>query len=120
VMEYDEYLELARSSLTVVEFQSAQSAGSAMSLEQAIEYAQNLQLKPGIAPAVDESPGYLTGREREIAALVAQGKSNREIADELVLSRRTVEKHVANILSKLGFTSRTQIVRWSIEKVPPG
>jgi predicted ATPase/DNA-binding CsgD family transcriptional regulator len=115
-MDYEEYLELARSGLTQGEFQAAQLAGSAMSLEQAIDYALNLPLKSDVAPAVDESPGELTRREREIAALVAQGKSNREIANELVLSRRTVEKHVANILSKLGFTSRAQIVRWAIEK----
>src|SRR5688572_31110853 len=42
----------------------------------------------------------LTEREREVAALVAQAKSNGEIASELVLSKRTVEKHIANILSK--------------------
>jgi non-specific serine/threonine protein kinase len=57
----------------------------------------------------------LTMREREIAALVAQGKSNGEIAGELVVSKRTVEKHIANILSKLAFTTRAQIVRWAIE-----
>jgi non-specific serine/threonine protein kinase len=57
----------------------------------------------------------LTVREREVAALIAQGKSNGEIADELVLSKRTVETHIANILSKLGFTNRAQIVRWALE-----
>ena len=54
-------------------------------------------------------------REREVAALIAQGKSNGEIADELVVSKRTVETHIAHILSKLGFTNRAQIVRWAIE-----
>ncbi len=48
--------------------------------------------------------------------LIAWGKTNREIAQELVLSKRTVEKHAANILSKLGLTSRAQVVRWAIEK----
>ena len=60
-------------------------------------------------------PDGLTEREREVAALIARGKSNGAIASELVLSKRTVEKHVANILSKLGFTSRTQIVRWALD-----
>jgi DNA-binding NarL/FixJ family response regulator len=60
--------------------------------------------------------GGLTAREREIAALIAQGKSNREIADELVISEPTAERHVANILSKLGFNSRTQIAVWAVEK----
>jgi DNA-binding NarL/FixJ family response regulator len=57
----------------------------------------------------------LTAREREVAALIAQGKSNGEIADELVVSKRTVESHIASILSKLGVTNRAQIVRWAIE-----
>jgi non-specific serine/threonine protein kinase len=51
----------------------------------------------------------LTRREREIAELVAQGLSNRQIAERLVISTRTAETHVENVLSKLGFTSRTQI-----------
>ena len=58
----------------------------------------------------------LTRREREVATLVAQGKSNREIADMLVLGVRTVEGHVSNILGKLGFTSRTEIAVWVVEK----
>ena len=60
--------------------------------------------------------GGLTAREREVAALVAQGKSNREIATCLVLSERTTEVHVSNILGKLGFTTRVQIAAWSVEK----
>jgi DNA-binding NarL/FixJ family response regulator len=60
--------------------------------------------------------GGLTAREREVAALIAQGKFNREIADVLVLSERTIETHVRNIMFKLSFTSRNQIAKWSIEK----
>jgi len=60
--------------------------------------------------------GGLTEREREVAALIAQGKTSREIADLLVVTSRTVEKHIENILSKLGFTSRTQIAVWASEK----
>jgi DNA-binding NarL/FixJ family response regulator len=58
----------------------------------------------------------LTAREREVAALIAQGKSNRALADALVVSERTIAKHVENILSKLGFTSRAQIAAWAVEK----
>ncbi|MDQ2904616.1 MAG: AAA family ATPase [Chloroflexota bacterium] len=58
----------------------------------------------------------LTEREREVAALLAQGKSNREIGDLLVVTSRTVETHVSNILSKLGLTSRAQIALWAREK----
>jgi DNA-binding CsgD family transcriptional regulator/tetratricopeptide (TPR) repeat protein len=59
--------------------------------------------------------GMLTARESEVAALVAQGGSNRAIAAELVVSERTVESHVTNILGKLGFTSRAQIAAWAVD-----
>lgn len=62
-----------------------------------------------------EKYGGLTERERSVAALIARGQSNREIADQLVVSERTVESHVANILSKLGFVSRTQVAAWVVE-----
>jgi DNA-binding CsgD family transcriptional regulator/Flp pilus assembly protein TadD len=60
--------------------------------------------------------GGLTERELEVAALIAQGKASREIAEILVVSSRTIEKHIENILSKLGFTSRAQIAVWASEK----
>ena len=60
--------------------------------------------------------GGLTEREREVAILIANGKSNREIAEQLVVGNRTVEVHVSSILSKLGFTSRAQIAVWAYEK----
>ena len=63
-----------------------------------------------------EQFGGLTEREREVAALIARGKTSREIGDLLVVTSRTVEKHIENILSKLGFTSRTQIAVWASEK----
>jgi DNA-binding CsgD family transcriptional regulator len=66
--------------------------------------------------ALKKEYGGLTERERQVAALIAQGKSNHEIAQALVLADRTVAAHVGNILAKLGFTSRTQIVAWAIEK----
>lgn len=57
----------------------------------------------------------LTPREQELAALVARGLRNREIAAALVLSERTVHAHVRNILNKLGLTSRAEIAVWSIQ-----
>jgi DNA-binding CsgD family transcriptional regulator/predicted negative regulator of RcsB-dependent stress response len=58
----------------------------------------------------------LTERELEVVALIAQGKSNREIAETLVVAKITIETHINNILHKLGFTSRTQIVLWAVER----
>lgn len=84
-----------------------------------------LRKATGLIPADPLSSGHkrvsrklegLTRREREVAALVAQGESNRRIAEALVLSERTTEGHVSNILSKLGLASRTQIAAWFVEK----
>ena len=52
----------------------------------------------------------------EVVALIAQGKSNREIAEAMVVGIRTVETYVTRILNKLGFDSRVQIATWAIEK----
>lgn len=66
--------------------------------------------------AAKEAYGGLTRRERDVAAVVAQGLTNKEIADELVISVKTVEAHVTRILSKLGFSSRAQVAAWAVEK----
>jgi DNA-binding CsgD family transcriptional regulator/tetratricopeptide (TPR) repeat protein len=66
--------------------------------------------------AAKEAFGGLTEREREVVRLIAQGKSNREIADTLVVAKRTVETHINNILYKLNLTSRAQIVVWAVER----
>ena len=58
----------------------------------------------------------LTAREREILALVAQGHSNREIAEQLVISERTARTHVSNVLSKLQLSSRTQAALLAIRE----
>jgi predicted ATPase/DNA-binding CsgD family transcriptional regulator len=66
---------------------------------------------PGQQPG-HRSPGLLTSRERQIAALVAQGLSNRDIAQQLGISKRTVDAHIDHIFGKLGLTSRVQLVTW--------
>ncbi len=65
------------------------------------------------------SPSPLTRREHEIVNLIAKGLSNKEIADELMISPATAARHVANILAKLGFTSRTQVASWATRNEPP-
>ncbi|MEO3792493.1 LuxR C-terminal-related transcriptional regulator [Nonomuraea sp. B10E15] len=90
--------------------------GAKMTADQAVSCAlDGTRPDPPAAmfvPVVQES--RLTAREREIAELVARGLSNRAIADELVISPATAARHVANILSKLGFSTRTQIAAWMI------
>jgi DNA-binding NarL/FixJ family response regulator len=67
-----------------------------------------------------KGPALLSRREREVAALVARGLTNREIARTLFLSERTAENHVQHILAKLGFGSRAQIAAWAVaEGLPP-
>jgi non-specific serine/threonine protein kinase len=61
----------------------------------------------------------LTPREAQVARLVAEGRSNKEIAARLVISQRTAEGHVEHILTKLGYTSRTQVAAW-IAATQPG
>jgi DNA-binding NarL/FixJ family response regulator len=73
-------------------------------------------IEPGSTRDEKERFGGLTARERETAALIAQGKSNREIADVMVVGVRTVETYVTRILNKLGFVSRVQIATWVVEK----
>lgn len=65
-------------------------------------------------PARDAPPGALeplTAREREIADLVAAGRTNREVAEQLVLSAKTIEAHLRNIYAKLGVRSRVELAR---------
>ena len=73
---------------------------------------QELNLSPKKSP-VDQP---LTGREIEVLRMVAQGKSNRQIADELVLSLGTVRAHLSNILSKLHLASRTQATLYALRE----
>ena len=75
------------------------------------EYLQKVQ-------SGEESESYdgLTGREREVLKMIAEGKSNKEIADALSLSIRTVQSHRANLMSKLHMHDRTELVRYAIRK----
>ena len=57
----------------------------------------------------------LTPREREVAALIAEGLSNRQIGERMLITRRTAAAHVEHILDKLALTSRTQVGIWAAE-----
>ena len=114
--DYEGYLDIARSRSDEVEWEAAWSEGRAMPLAQAVQYALGgAEVPTTTAAAVTEKPSsggqaiVLTRREKEIAALVAQGLTNRRIAAELSLSERTVENHISNILKKLNLSSREHV-----------
>lgn len=69
------------------------------------------QAGPASAPPAE----HLTDREREVIRLVAQGRSNAEIAQALIISDKTVKTHVSNVLSKLGLQDRTQLAIYAIK-----
>jgi predicted ATPase/DNA-binding NarL/FixJ family response regulator len=101
--------EKARQQLGDETFAAAHRRGTQLSVSDAIALARG-----EVAPqAVDTTPDPLTKREREIAELVALGLSNREIAERLVIAKRTVDSHLEHILAKLDFTSRTQVAVWA-------
>jgi predicted ATPase/DNA-binding NarL/FixJ family response regulator len=97
-------------------FEAAVQDGWRLSFRETLAYALNgedVAASPVTEPA-DDSP--LTPRERQVARLIAEGLSNRQIAARLVIARRTAESHVENILVKLGFTSRTQVAAWAARR----
>jgi DNA-binding NarL/FixJ family response regulator len=107
------YVVALRSLLNEASWEAAVTEGKAMTAEQAVEYAlseEELTSHAPEQPLADEPPVALTRREREVATLVARGLTNRQIASELVVSERTVDHHVSNILKKLNLRSREQVV----------
>ncbi len=103
------------SALGEQEFRAVFRKGMDLELEDAISFAIGEELIPEQRPTV-EPPTPLTRREQQVADLIAGGLSNKEIAAELVIARRTAEGHVERILQKLGFTSRAQIATWVTER----
>jgi DNA-binding CsgD family transcriptional regulator len=91
--------------------------GLAMSGDAAVAFA--LDAAPDTAAGVIQKaappPGSLTARELQIVALIVGGRSNKAIAQELFISPATAARHVANIMAKLGFKSRTQIAVWGAD-----
>ena len=100
--------DTCRAALGEEKFAAAHARGKNLSVAEAIALAKGEVPPPG--PPAAGNP--LTRRELEIAGLVAEGRSNREIAERLVLSKRTVDAHVEHILGKLDFSSRAQIAVW--------
>ncbi len=115
---WDAQLEPARRALGEQGEAAAVAAGRALTLEQAADEALAWLAAPtDNRPTADVRTGLdgLTPRECEVAALVARGFTNRQIADALVIAPRTAENHVAHICNKLGLGSRAQIAAWAVE-----
>jgi predicted ATPase/DNA-binding CsgD family transcriptional regulator len=72
--------------------------------------------RPEPAKSSCQRPEVLSAREHSVVQLIAGGRSNREIADELVITKKTAEAHVSHILTKLGLCSRVQIATWSLQQ----
>ena len=100
---HDRCVDALRRRLGPQRYAKLVAAGAHLDPDEAVAFA--LESKTTVA-------GGLSAREREVAMRIHRGMSNREIAEELVLSVRTVDTHVQRILSKLGFSSRAQIAAW--------
>lgn len=98
-------------SVALVADRQVRELGMAAYVERAAALAAHLRS--------DHRPSALSARELEVATLVAQGLTNRQIADRLVISERTAQHHVQHILTKLGFTSRSQIAAWTAGLASP-
>jgi len=123
---HEPYLASARSQLGEAVWEEALTEGRTMSLEVVVEYAlskveskeetDSLAPPEPAKPPAGKSTGKLTPRELELAVLVAQGLTNRQVSTELGISERTAANHVANILRKLRLRSRAQIAGWAAER----
>lgn len=104
--------ESARAAIGASKFEAELNAGKGLSRDEAIRLA--LGEPAHMAPAAAHAPGaaVLGKREADVARLVADGLSNKQIGARLFISERTVDSHVRSILNKLGVNSRAQIAAW--------
>jgi predicted ATPase/DNA-binding CsgD family transcriptional regulator len=112
----DKAVAAARAALGDLAYAAAFRRGKQMPLAEALDDTENTRrsTRSGLPDA--DGAGSLTSREEEVAGLLAQGLSNKAIAKSLVIAQRTAETHVANILVKLGLTSRSQVAAWVAEQ----
>ena len=131
---YERCLRDVREQLSAASFERAWAAGRGLTDDEALHAALAIgpsppttpspPVPPATTPPVVRSrvraPHQLTERQRAVAALVAQGLTNREIANKLKRSERTVDAHVQAILERLDFASRAQIATWVTERSRQG
>ena len=111
-------VEPARAALDPKRAEAAWAAGARLSLDDAVAYAlADPETAAALAAGASTSGGVaLTRREREVALLVARGRTNRQIANHLLIAERTVEGHLDRIRGKLDVRSRTQVAVWVVEQ----
>ena len=109
---HDSAADAARKVMGDDAFDTSFRNGFAMSEGEAVAYA--LDKRSSATTASSTEGPHLTRREQQVAELVAQGLTNRAIAEHLVISLRTAQGHVEHVLTKLGFTSRAQIAAWFV------
>ena len=109
----EEQLRPARQALGPGRAQAAEERGAAMSMATAAEYALMLT-DPGPQQPAAPDPGKLSARERELVTLVAQGRTNAQIADQLYISIRTVSSHLDRIRDKTGCRRRADLTRLAL------
>ena len=95
---------------------TAVEEGRQLGLEAAVAYAVGERVPAAPSPSTGDTTVTLTKRERQVAELIAEGLTNKAIADQLVISPRTAQGHVEHILTKLGFHTRAQIAAWIAEQ----
>jgi predicted ATPase/DNA-binding NarL/FixJ family response regulator len=110
--DHDACERQVRQALGEVEFSRAFRQGWVSAVSELFAYALDERDQPSPKPSAGVVPALLTRRERQVAELVADGLSNKEIAATLVISQRTAESHVEHILTKLSFTNRAQVAVW--------
>jgi DNA-binding NarL/FixJ family response regulator len=104
--------ESAIAALGASRFEAEFEAGKRLRRDAAIRMALGKPAQVAVETSDDASTAPLGKREAEVARLVADGLSNKQIGARLFISERTVDSHVRNILNKLGFGSRAQIAGW--------
>jgi non-specific serine/threonine protein kinase len=111
--QHERSQSIAVRGLGLKSFEAAFARGRSMTISEAVAFAEEDKQRPKPAPVAETEPHTgLTRRELEIARLVADDLTNKQIAARLFLSQRTVDTHITNILNKLGLGSRVQLSRW--------
>jgi predicted ATPase/DNA-binding CsgD family transcriptional regulator len=112
----DQAVDRARTALGPYRADAAWSRGAAVDSIEAVLAGRGQAPEPARKGLHGGGEVLLTRREMEVATLVADGLSNRAIAERLIIGQRTVETHVENILNKLGFHSRAEIAVWAARR----